>query len=253
MRADTTSTVDVVTPTVPERFTGWAGYFDAYAPDYERSAFGGEGLAYTGSLELAAVVGALRDLRPGRVLDAGAGTGRVARALAGAGWRVTALDISCEMLERLAREVPGCKTVHGALGAPLPFADESFDAVVSMRVLKYVEEIETAVRELARVLRPGGIAVLEFANGRSFARFGYRGAPIRFVTVGEAERLLRAAGVRTTKRVAGTRLPFPLWSAARGPRAARVTAHVDRAVGMLLGGNRTAAGARSVILIGQRV
>jgi ubiquinone/menaquinone biosynthesis C-methylase UbiE len=239
--------------TAPVAFSGWANYFDDFASDYEHAAFGGAGLAYVGALEVGAVVHALRRIPPGRVLDAGAGTGRVARALCADDWRVTALDVSREMLDRLAYELPSCDTVQCALGTPLPFEDGAFDAVVSMRVLKYVAEMDDAVRELARVLRPGGLAVLEFANGRSLARFGYPGAPIRFVTIAEAQSMMQRAGLRAVTRVAGTRLPYPLWSAARQPRVARAMGAVDRAVGAALGGNRTASGARSVILVGTRL
>jgi ubiquinone/menaquinone biosynthesis C-methylase UbiE len=243
---------DNATPDAPNAFTGWAGYFDEYAPVYERSAFGPQGLAYVGNREVDAVTDALAACRPGRVLDAGAGTGRVARALTKRGWSITALDVSTEMLERLAAELPGCETVSGALGTELPFADATFDAVVSMRVLKYVDDIDVAIDELARVLRPGGVTVLEFANGRSLARFGYRGSPIRFVTLHEAESMLREAGINVTARIAGTRLPYPIWRAARGAGAARLAAFVDRAVGACLGGRRKTTGARSIILVGQR-
>jgi ubiquinone/menaquinone biosynthesis C-methylase UbiE len=239
-------------PQAPDDATGWAGYFDAYAPVYERAAFGGHGLAYVGALEVSAVMRALRRVQPGRVLDAGAGTGRVARALCADDWNVTAFDVSSEMLDRLAYELPSCETVQGAIGSELPFADESFDAVVSMRVLKYVADIDVAMDEFARVLRPGGLAVFEFANARSLARFGYRGAPIHFVTVAEADALLRTAGFRVIGRVAGTRLPHPLWQRARSPRVTRMSATLDRTVGTMVGGDRTAAFARSIILVGMR-
>jgi ubiquinone/menaquinone biosynthesis C-methylase UbiE len=239
-------------PRVPENAAGWAGYFDAFAPVYEHSAFGGQGLAYVGGLEVNAVIQTLRRLAPGRVLDAGAGTGRVARALCADGWHVTAFDVSSEMLDRLAYELPSCETVQGALGTKLPFDDDCFDAVVSMRVLKYVADVEVAVEELARVLRPGGLAVLEFANARSFARLGYRGAPVQFQTIAQAHALLESAGLRVVNQVAGTRLPYPFWQRARSARAARGIAQLDRAIGTLVGGDRTALLARSMILVGMR-
>ena len=121
------------------------------------------------------------------------------------------------MLERLASELPSCETVSGALGTELPFAGlhirrSGFDARPQVR-----RRHRRCVDELARVLRPGGVTVLEFANGRSLAgAFGYRGSPIRFVTLDEAESMLRDAGVNVTARIAGTRLPYPIWRAARG-------------------------------------
>jgi len=240
------------TPAAPTDFRGWQQHFDEFAPVYERSAFGEAGLTYIGDRESNAVMSALANFEVGRVLDAGAGTGRLSRLFTRHGWRVTALDVSTEMLERLASELPNCQTVHGALGQRLPFDDASFDAVVSMRVLKYVDQMQTAVDELARVLRPGGVAILEFANARSAARFGYPGAPIRFVTVDEAHSMMRRSGLDVTARIAGTRLPFPMWRAARSARAARAVAAVDRAIGACLGA-RSVTAARSVIFVGQRV
>jgi ubiquinone/menaquinone biosynthesis C-methylase UbiE len=235
-------------PEASSRFDGWAAHFDDYAPVYEEAAFGNAGLAYVGDREITAIDRALRGVVPGDVLDAGAGTGRITRALTGFGWDVTALDISAEMLERIARTVPGTKTVGGALGEPLPFDDEAFDAVVSMRVLKYVADLDAAMREIARVVRPGGHVVLEFTNARSVARLGYRGAAIKFVTAQEARALFARHGVHVVSEHAGTRLPHAVFGVAKARRAAGAVARIDR----LLGGDRTIAGARSFILHGQR-
>jgi ubiquinone/menaquinone biosynthesis C-methylase UbiE len=235
-------------PEASTRFDGWANHFDDYAPVYEEAAFGNAGLAYVGNREITAIERSLRGLAPGEVLDAGAGTGRITRALTGLGWDVTALDISTEMLEAIARTIPGTKTVAGALGRPLPFDDHTFDAVVSTRVLKYVADLDAAMREIARVVRPGGHIVLEFTNGRSLARIGYGGAAIRFVTAHEARALFARHDVRVVSEHAGTRLPHALFGAAQHARAAKAVAHIDR----MLGGDRTIAGARSFIIHGQR-
>jgi ubiquinone/menaquinone biosynthesis C-methylase UbiE len=239
-------------PEFPPDDSGWAAYFDQYASRYERSAFGGSGLAYIGRREVDAVLTALHSSQPGAILDAGAGTGRVARAALAAGWQVTALDASPQMLARIADELPATRIVHATLGRALPLPDASFDAVVSMRVLKYVDDLECALNEFARVVRPGGRAVLEIANRRSLARFGYRNAPVHFLTVRQIEQMIRAAGFEPTTRFAGSRLPQPVWSHARSRRAASVVAACDRAIGSMLGGSRTCIGARSVIVTGLR-
>jgi ubiquinone/menaquinone biosynthesis C-methylase UbiE len=240
------------TPQSPASFGGWGQFFDEYAPVYEASAFGGEGLAVVGRRERDAVLGALAGRTPGTVLDAGAGTGRLARVLDGAGWSVTALDVSREMLAALMRSLPTCETVHGTLGAPLPLPDAAFDAVVSMRVLKYVADLDTALREIARVLRPGGRAVLEFPNRWSVARLGYRGAPVRFVGIREVTALLEHAGFEVVGRVAGPRLPQPVWARATSRRTAALATRIDRAIAGVLGGDGRLLGARSLILVGER-
>jgi malonyl-CoA O-methyltransferase len=104
----------------------------------------------------------LGDVRGLTVLDLGCGTGRHALRLAAAGAAVTAVDFSAEMLAK-ARAKPGGATVafhvHD-LAAPLPFADDSFDRVVCGLVLDHVADLSLVFREMRRVCRPGGVAVV---------------------------------------------------------------------------------------------
>ena len=107
-------------------------------------------------------------VRPGdRVLDACCGTGdlAVAARAAGAG-RVVGLDFSERMLERARRKAPELEWVQGDVLA-LPFEDASFDSVVVGFGVRNVEDLEAAVRELRRVLRPGGrLGILEITTPR---------------------------------------------------------------------------------------
>ena len=95
----------------------------------------------------------------GTVLEIGAGTGA---NLAHYGPTVTSLTVTepdVYMLKRLERRVTGEAPSASALRAPaedLPFEDGTFDAVVSTLVLCGVDDQPRAVRELRRVLRPGG-------------------------------------------------------------------------------------------------
>jgi len=96
-----------------------------------------------------------------RVLDVATGTGMVARALVRRyGCRVIGLDQSADMLA--AGSADGRPLVR-AQGERLPFADESFDHVTFTYLLRNVDDPAATIRELARVLRPGGrVATLEF-------------------------------------------------------------------------------------------
>ena len=96
----------------------------------------------------------------GRVLDLGCGTGNLARAADAAGLRVTACDISAEMLRRATSGDRGGAVDWVSLEprwARLPFESAAFDAVVAASVLEYVEQPIAVLRECARVLRPAGI------------------------------------------------------------------------------------------------
>ena len=110
-------------------------------------------------------------VRPGdRVLDAACGTGDLAVAdlKAGAG-RVTGLDFSERMLERARRKAP-LDWVQGDMLA-LPFADATFDAATVGFGVRNVEDLELGLRELRRVLRPGGrVAILEITQPRGALR-----------------------------------------------------------------------------------
>jgi SAM-dependent methyltransferase len=89
------------------------------------------------------------------VLDAGCGEGRLSRRLAAAGYRVTSVDASPTLVRR-AREADPRGEYRTADVTDLPFADASFDAVISFMVLQDVADYERAVGEAARVLRTGG-------------------------------------------------------------------------------------------------
>jgi demethylmenaquinone methyltransferase/2-methoxy-6-polyprenyl-1,4-benzoquinol methylase len=106
-------------------------------------------------------------VRPGdRVLDAACGTGDLAIADQRAGAsHVTGLDFSEKMLER-ARRKAQLEWVHGDMLA-LPFAAETFDAATVGFGVRNVADLELALRELRRVLKPGGrLAILEITQAR---------------------------------------------------------------------------------------
>jgi SAM-dependent methyltransferase len=102
---------------------------------------------------------------PGEVLDAGMGPGRLCAALDRKGWTVTGIDGSQEMVELARRRVPHARErLLCARIEDLPFPDAGFDAVAATGVLEYVEDRAATVQELARVLRPGGRAVVSIPN-----------------------------------------------------------------------------------------
>ena len=98
-------------------------------------------------------------LGPSLVLDAACGTGRHSRVLAARGHRIVGVDRSPEMLDKARRSVAGGDFREGALTA-LPLADESVDAVVCALALVHLPEVTGAIRELARVVRPGGRVIV---------------------------------------------------------------------------------------------
>jgi demethylmenaquinone methyltransferase/2-methoxy-6-polyprenyl-1,4-benzoquinol methylase len=114
-------------------------------------------------------------VRPGDlVLDAACGTGDLALACVRAGGRVTGLDFSEPMLERALQKAPELEWVRGDV-LSLPFADGSFDAATIGFGIRNVADLEAGLRELARVLRPGGrLAVLEITRPTGLLRPFFR-------------------------------------------------------------------------------
>ena len=103
-----------------------------------------------------------------KVLDMPAGTGRLSHPLAETGATVVGVDVSANMLAMAARKTSdsGARRASFALGSggQLPFADNTFDAVVSFKFFHLIqnEDKPQFVREMHRVLKPGGAMVIEF-------------------------------------------------------------------------------------------
>ncbi len=106
------------------------------------------------------------------VLDVATGTGAVARELlAQKGCTVVGLDQSPEMLGEARRRLPADVKLVEARAEQLPFPDAAFDALTFTYLLRYVDDPGVVLRELARVVRPGGtVAGLEFAVPRGIWR-----------------------------------------------------------------------------------
>lgn len=95
----------------------------------------------------------------GRVLDVPAGEGALAERLLRLGLEVECCDLYPEIFR-----LPGVEIKGGDLSRSLPYADASFDYVTCVEGLEHIENPFQALREIARVLRPGGHAVVSIPN-----------------------------------------------------------------------------------------
>jgi demethylmenaquinone methyltransferase / 2-methoxy-6-polyprenyl-1,4-benzoquinol methylase len=141
--------------------------FDSIADNYDRPAQIFSFFQYLHWREF--LVSRLRLEPNSKVLDVCTGPGGVAIAIArAAGCQVIGVDISDNMLEKARRNILNSNltatvSVEKARAENLPFDDRTFDAVVFTFLFRYVDEPETVLKELTRVLKPGKqMASLEF-------------------------------------------------------------------------------------------
>jgi SAM-dependent methyltransferase len=187
--------------------------YDAIAPRFERDRALPDGVA---EAIRAAVLGAAAP-RP-RILDLGAGSGRIGRPFVAAGDDYVAVDLSFGMLRAFAARCDGARLVQ-ADALRLPFADATFDAVLLVQVFGGMNEREKFAGEVRRVLRPGGVVLIgrtvvpeDGVDARMKAELGViLGESARRNSRHNVEQLLGAAAVRTEQTVAS-------WSAERTPR-----------------------------------
>lgn len=89
-----------------------------------------------------------------RVLEVGCGQGHLTKALAARGADIVGIDANPQ-----AEEVAGSPLVRCMKAESLEFDDDSFDFVVSVHAIEHIPELDTALSEMSRVIRPGGKVV----------------------------------------------------------------------------------------------
>lgn len=177
-------------------------YFDRIAGRYD-SWYRTKTGSYVDRTEKRLIFSMMRS-KKGKALDLGCGTGNYTVELHKRGFDVVGVDLSEKMLEIARGKLPDVEFVR-ASAYNLPFDDESFDLVLSVTMFEFLREPERAVREIHRVLKPGGEVIIGTMNGRSlwflfkrlktlFVETAYRYA--RFYTPGELEGLLIEQGFR---------------------------------------------------------
>ena len=141
-----------------------------YGPAY----YGAAGRRFRGILE--GTIGLFRKARarrvarlagtPGRVLDLGCGRGLMLAALQRMGWQCEGTEVSSSLAEA-ARSAHGFEVLSGGID-PLPFPDATFDAVTAWHSLEHMEHPVRMLGDAFRVLKPGGLLVVEVPNAASF-------------------------------------------------------------------------------------
>lgn len=144
---------------------------------------------------------------PGRALDVGCGTGTLARRLAAAGYETVGVDPSEGMLRVLRATGGDVEAVH-ASGTALPFADDSFDLVLTVAVMHHIADADAVRRtlsEMVRVAKPTGRILVWDHNPRNPY---WRRLMARVPQDTGEERLIPEAELLDGLREAGARVLF---------------------------------------------
>ncbi len=203
-------------------------YYNAFSKNYEQVRGANDPGGYHELLDELESEFVERFGRGKDVLEVGCGTGLVLERIRRFAKSAQGLDLSPGMLEKARAR--GLDVILGSATA-LPFADQSFDVVCSFKVLAHISEIELALRELTRVVRPGGHVIAEFYNPNSLRGWVKRLFPARSIAQGkrESDVLTRFDSPAAVARLLpkGTELV-----AARGVRILTPTAHLMRIPGL---------------------
>ena len=169
-------------------------FFDSVGPEWDA-------LRKVWSDDLLRARALARLIPPGlRVADIGTGTGVLALELARTGFRVVAVDHSARMLDvaraKLERDPDLDVDLRLGDASSLPLGDAEVDAAFAHMVLQYLSSPEAALREMARVVRPGGsVVVIDFvSHDREWMRQELGVLRLGF-TAGEIESSFRSAGL----------------------------------------------------------
>ncbi len=148
-------------------------HFRFIAPLYDR---------FASALEINTLADLLALPIRGRLLDVGGGTGRVAEQLSAHTGGVVVADASRGMLRQMRGKDSLCAV--NALAEALPFPDRHFERILIVDAFHHFHDHAQAVRELWRVLRPGGRLVMEEPNIERW--------PVKLVAFGEKLLLMRS-------------------------------------------------------------
>ncbi len=205
-------------------------YYDEFSRWYEKE----RGRGYHALIDDLEVSVAEPLARGAKVLEVGCGTGLILERVARVAEKAVGIDLSPGMLEQArARGLD----VHEGSATELPFEDASFDLVYSFKVLAHVPDIERALREMARVTKPGGTVLAEFYNPWSLRYLAKRLGPAGRIS----EKTTEAAVYTRFDSPARIREILPQGTVLEGFRGVRVVTPTAKVISLPVVGSLVSA------------
>lgn len=152
------------------------GHYNRLAPSYAEYWQGETPLSWFFNDRKRRVLDLLSDLRHGQLLEVGCGPGMMAGPLIERGFQYTGADLSDGMIAECRRRLGGDPRADFVVASAenLPFRDQSFQVVLCLGALEYLNDPGKAVQEAARALEPGGVFLFSMLNRSSPYRLAQR-------------------------------------------------------------------------------
>jgi ubiquinone/menaquinone biosynthesis C-methylase UbiE len=149
-------------------------FYDVDSTTYDEQRWTSKGGAMTNRAQQRILQALCADWNGSRVLEVGPGTARFTIPLLKKGNRMTLVDLSASMLDVARRNIAAAgladgieRCIEGSV-YELPLDDNSFDHAISLNVLNHLERPGEALKQLARVIRPGATLLFNYANLQSY-------------------------------------------------------------------------------------
>ena len=146
--------------------------FDRLSPEYFDAYTDGSSDAHAFTVRRQLVYELLSDVEIEEFLDLGCGPGVMIGYSVSRGMRFTGLDVSLGMIRECAERFSDTTSAHFLVGDAegLPFPTETFDAVVCMGLVEYLEQDDPILEEVRRILKPNGTVIVTWPNQASLFR-----------------------------------------------------------------------------------
>ncbi|MCP3904953.1 MAG: methyltransferase domain-containing protein [Planctomycetes bacterium] len=199
-------------------------FYDADSATYDEARWESRGGVFNDRTQQKILRMLCGDWRMGRIVEVGPGTARFSIPLARQENQLTLVDISAEMLETARSKIESAGAgdqieayINGSI-YELPLPDASFDHAITLNVVNHLERVGDALRELARVLKPGATILFNYANLRSYywtagRRINRQGEAIgqnvfsRWLRPADVHRMIDAAGLTLVRRLGHAHVP----------------------------------------------